>query len=127
LLQYGPNLFRDQPQRSLIVQFLRRFANPLVIILLVASVVSALAGELTSFYIIVLLVLLSVVLDFVQEHRADRVAEQLRATVLFASMCSTMAHKENCPFAKWSRRCRHSWRRRSRAADALARGKRSLC
>jgi P-type Mg2+ transporter len=81
LLQYGLNLFRDQPQRSLIVQFLRRFANPLVIILLVASVVSALAGELTSFYIIVALVLLSVVLDFVQEHRADRVAEQLRATV----------------------------------------------
>jgi len=81
LRRYGPNLFRDQPQRSLFAQFLRRFANPLVIILLVASVISALAGELTSFYIIGTLVLVSVVLDFVQEHRADRAAQQLRATV----------------------------------------------
>jgi Mg2+-importing ATPase len=81
LRRYGPNLFRDQPQRSLIVQFLSRFANPLVIILLIASVVSALAGELTSFYIIGTLVLFSVVIDFVQEHRADQAAEQLRATV----------------------------------------------
>jgi len=81
LRRYGPNLFRDQPQRSLLIQFLRRFANPLVIILLAASIVSAVAGEVTSFFIIGTLVLLSVVLDFVQEHRADRAAEQLRATV----------------------------------------------
>ena len=81
LARFGPNVFRDHPQRPLLLQFLARFANPLVIILLTASLVSALAGEITSFVLITVLVMLSVVLDFVQEYRADRAAEQLRATV----------------------------------------------
>jgi Mg2+-importing ATPase len=81
LARVGPNTFHDRPQRPLLLQFLARFTNPLVVILLTASLVSALAGEITSFVLITVLVLLSVVLDFVQEYRADRAAEQLRATV----------------------------------------------
>lgn len=81
LARFGPNVFRDHPPRPLLLQFLARFANPLVLILLTASLVSALAGEITSFVLITVLVLLSVVLDFVQEYRADRAAEQLRAAV----------------------------------------------
>jgi P-type Mg2+ transporter len=78
----GPNVFRDEPPRSLIVQLARRFANPLVLILLVASVISGLMGQYTSFVIIVIMVLLSVVLDFFQEHRAGEAAERLRQSVL---------------------------------------------
>jgi Mg2+-importing ATPase len=79
--QFGPNIFRDHPQKSLLRQYLARFKNPLVLILLVASGVSALTGEVTNFIIIGSIVLLSVTLDFVQEHRANAAADKLRQSV----------------------------------------------
>ena len=72
---------RDRPERSLLSQFLRRFRNPLVLILIAASVVSAFTGEVASFVIIIVMVLLSVTLDFVQEYRAGRAAQRLRQSV----------------------------------------------
>ena len=79
--QYGLNLFRDHQQQPLWLQFLSRFKNPLVILLLVASAISALTGEMTNFLIITVMVLFSVTLDFVQEHRAGQAAESLRHSV----------------------------------------------
>jgi P-type Mg2+ transporter len=81
LTKFGPNLFRDHQEKSLILQFLSRFKNPLVILLLVASAISAFTGEMTNFVIISVMVLLSVTLDFVQEHRAGKAAESLRKSV----------------------------------------------
>ena len=81
LSRYGRNEFRDRPERALWVEFLRRFRNPLVLILIAASVVSALTGEVASFLIIVVMVLMSVTLDFVQEYRAGRAAQRLRQAV----------------------------------------------
>ena len=81
LAKFGPNLFRDHQERALILQFLSRFKNPLVILLLVASAISAFTGEMTNFVIITVMVLLSVTLDFVQEHRAGKAAESLRKSV----------------------------------------------
>jgi len=81
LARFGPNLFRERQKKSLLLQYLTRFKNPLVIILLVASAVSAFTGEVTNFLIISCIVLLSVTLDFVQEYRADAAAEKLRQSV----------------------------------------------
>ena len=81
LAEFGPNVFHDRQQQSLFVQFLSRFKNPLVVLLLVASAISALTGEVTNFLIISALVLFSVTLDFVQEHRAGKAAESLRQSV----------------------------------------------
>jgi Mg2+-importing ATPase len=81
LARFGANVFRERQEKSLLLQYLSRFRNPLVIILLVASAVSALTGEVTNFIIIACIVLLSVTLDFVQEHRANAAAEKLRQSV----------------------------------------------
>jgi Mg2+-importing ATPase len=78
---FGPNTFQDSPKRSLLVQFLTRFKNPLVIVLLVASTISLLTQEIASFAIINIIVILSVTLDFIQEYRAERAAEHLREMV----------------------------------------------
>jgi Mg2+-importing ATPase len=64
-----------------VLQFLAHFRNPLVLVLLAASGLSALTGDATGAFIIGLIVLLSVTLDFVQEYRAGRAAEQLAAQV----------------------------------------------
>ncbi|MGE5172285.1 MAG: magnesium-translocating P-type ATPase [Betaproteobacteria bacterium] len=81
LKQTGPNMLRPPRKRALILQFLARFKNPLVIILLIASAVSAFTGDVTSFLIISAIVVMSVTLDFIQEHRADKAAEELRQSV----------------------------------------------
>ncbi len=81
LTRYGPNLFHPERRHALLFQFLAKFSNPLVIILLLASAVSALTGDVASFIIIALIVLMSVTLDFIQEYRAGKEADQLRQSV----------------------------------------------
>src|SRR4051812_20890532 len=77
----GPNQVRDAGSTPLLYQFLRRFSNPLVIILLAASLISAVTGEVLSSAIIAVMVLISVTLDFVQEYRSGRAAEKLSQMV----------------------------------------------
>ncbi|WP_026259056.1 magnesium-translocating P-type ATPase [Uliginosibacterium gangwonense] len=81
LQQFGPNLIHGERKRAVILQFLTKFRNPLVIILLVASALSALTGDVASFFIIGAIVLMSVSLDFVQEYRAGQAADRLRQSV----------------------------------------------
>ena len=81
LAQYGPNDAASKKPRSLPLQFLARFRNPLVLILLAASALSAATGDVPSFVIIAVIVLLSIGLDFVQEMRAQNAVEALRQSV----------------------------------------------
>jgi len=81
LERYGPNLIHGERKRPLALQFLAKFKNPLVIILLCASTLSAFTGDATSFFIIGTIVLMSVSLDFFQEYRAGQAAEGLRKSV----------------------------------------------
>jgi len=74
LEQYGQNIFRDKTQRAWLLQYLSRFKNPLVLILLATSTISAFTGEVTNFISISTMVLFSVTLDFVQEYRANATA-----------------------------------------------------
>src|SRR5271155_5199202 len=80
-LRYGPNTLEERRRLSLPLKFLSRFRNPLVIILLVAAVISALTGDLASLIIISTIVLMSAVLDTVQEYRAEQAAESLKVSV----------------------------------------------
>ena len=80
-LRYGPNTLDVARRRSLPFEFLSRFRNPLVLILLAAATISALTGDLTSFVIICTIVLTSALLDTVQEYRAKGAAEALRVSV----------------------------------------------
>jgi Mg2+-importing ATPase len=80
-LRYGPNTLEGRRRLSLPLKFLSRFRNPLVIILLAAAGISALTGDLTSFVIISTIVMMSAVLDTVQEFRAEEAAEHLKVSV----------------------------------------------
>ncbi|WP_440658507.1 magnesium-translocating P-type ATPase [Ensifer adhaerens] len=74
----GPNLIDEPRRRRLTLGLLRRFADPLVLILLFAALIAALTHEGASFFIISTIVILSVLIDFVQEHRAEAAAAALR-------------------------------------------------
>ena len=81
LRTYGANDAATVKRSPLWLQFLGRFGNPLIIILLVASAVSAATGDIASFVIIFVIVMLSIIFDFVQEVRAQNAVEALRQSV----------------------------------------------
>lgn len=77
----GLNVITDVSRKPLWKQFLGRFRNPLIILLLFASTLSAITGDLVSFFLITMIVLLSVVLDFIQNVRAEKIVDALHHSV----------------------------------------------
>ncbi len=73
----GPNQLRPRRHRLALLQWLSRLGNPLVLVLLAAAGVSALGADPAAAAVIVLIVLASVSLDFLQEHRAGQAAQRL--------------------------------------------------
>ncbi|MDD4989146.1 MAG: magnesium-translocating P-type ATPase [Candidatus Pacebacteria bacterium] len=82
LLQYGRNEIVERKKLSGIVSFFLLFTNPLILILLVASGFSAFLGDVLNASIIGALILLSVVMDFLNTYRSERIVEKLKAQVL---------------------------------------------
>jgi Mg2+-importing ATPase len=81
LVKYGANDASTVKRSPIWLQFLARFRNPLVIILVVASGLSAATGDVPSFVIIITIVMLSIAFDFVQEVRAQNAVDALRRSV----------------------------------------------
>ncbi|HET9016241.1 MAG TPA: HAD-IC family P-type ATPase, partial [Thermomicrobiaceae bacterium] len=77
----GPNEPGRVRRSAPLVEFLRFFSGPLVLILLAASVVSAVAGQGIDAAIIVVIVLLSAVVNFFQSYRSQQAADRLREAV----------------------------------------------
>lgn len=80
LKKYGPNLFQLE-KKSIFLQFLKKFTNPLVLVLLFASIISFFAGDAVSVFIIITIVFFSIILDFVQQYQAENSAEKLKKQV----------------------------------------------
>jgi Mg2+-importing ATPase len=78
---YGPNEVAQTKKRAAIVKFALQFKNPLVLILLIAGTISGILGDIPSAVIISSIVLLSIVLTFFQESRAERAALGLKERV----------------------------------------------
>jgi Mg2+-importing ATPase len=78
---YGHNELAKRKERTALVEFLLRFKSPLVIILLLAGLISGLTGEIVNAAIIFTIVLISVVLDFYQETKAEKASEMLKEKV----------------------------------------------
>lgn len=81
LARFGPNDPAPVRRGALIVEILLLFLNPLVVILLVAALISAVLGERIDAGIIVLIVFLSIAINFVQTYRSRRAIDRLREHV----------------------------------------------
>jgi Mg2+-importing ATPase len=95
--RYGPNDATALARVPLWLQYLARFKNPLVLILLAASLVAAVTGETASLVIIAVVVVLSVTLDFAQEVTAERAVEALRRSVALTARTCRDGHWTELP------------------------------
>ena len=79
LEQHGPNALSKKKGTSAVGMFLAQFKDLMIIILAIATVLSALLGETTEAITIIAIVLLNAVMGFVQEYRTEKTLEALNA------------------------------------------------
>lgn len=79
LKEYGENELKEKEKTSILKLFISQFKSILIIILIIASFVSALLGELIDAIVIIFTVFLAGILSFVQEYQAEKAIELLRS------------------------------------------------
>ena len=99
LANHGPNVILPHGRRAVVVEYLLHFRNPLVLLLIGASVILGYTGDATSMTIIVSIVIASVTLDFVQEHRAERALARLQSTVAAKAIVVRSGERHEVPVA----------------------------
>ena len=101
--QYGPNELLREEKASPWTLFFNQFKNILIVILIVATLLSAFVGEYVDAVIILVIIVFCAVLGFVQEYRAERALDALKSmltpmiTVLRGAAEQEIASKELVP------------------------------
>ncbi|HEY5520983.1 MAG TPA: magnesium-translocating P-type ATPase [Candidatus Limnocylindrales bacterium] len=81
LARYGPNTIERRKRSDTLTLLVRQFASPIILILVVATIISGLLGDVTDTVIILAIIGLSGLLGFWQERGAARSVEALLAVV----------------------------------------------
>lgn len=81
LAEVGPNRLEEKPPRTFFGMFLTQFKETLVLILIVASLISASLGELEDSVVILAIVFLNATLGALQENKAEQALRALKAMV----------------------------------------------
>jgi P-type Ca2+ transporter type 2C len=68
-------MIREEHRKPKIAIFAKRFRDPLVLILLVATTISAFVGELIYAIVIIPIIILATIVGFVQEYKSERAIE----------------------------------------------------
>src|SRR5262245_21060974 len=97
LQQFGPNELQAQQRVSAWAILLEQFKNVLIIILLLATTLSAFLGHGVEAIAITVIVLFAVVLGFIQEFRAERAIEALREMAAPAATVIRDGREERVP------------------------------
>lgn len=78
LEQYGPNEIVDKGPKNPLLILWEQITDPLVIVLLVAALISALLGKVQELIAIMAIVVINAVLGVVQEYRAEQAMQALK-------------------------------------------------
>ncbi len=101
--RYGWNEYATTPRATALRRFAASFANPLILVLLLAALVSGFMGDVLNAAIIGVMVVMSTTLGFIQTWRSEKAAEKLRqqvaptATVLRAGRELEVPQRELVP------------------------------
>ena len=97
---YGPNTLVAESRFTSLLSFFGFFANPLVIILVVASGVSLALGEHLGGLIIITIVLFSVILNFSMEFQARHAVEEIQKQIAITAVVIRDGGEQELPTAQ---------------------------
>ncbi len=83
----GENVLEDKKKTSAVKIFAGQFRDVMVMILLCATVISVLLGEVTDAITIILIVLINAILGFIQEYRTEHTLEALKSMTAPTAKC----------------------------------------
>ena len=78
----GPNQVAQSARHTILGEVVGRSINPLNVLLLALAIVSYFLGDQRAAIVIAVMVMLSISLGFLQEHRSNKAADDLRQMVL---------------------------------------------
>ncbi|HOG74430.1 MAG TPA: calcium-translocating P-type ATPase, PMCA-type [Methanofastidiosum sp.] len=81
LATYGYNELPETKKESNFKKFINQFKNNLIVVLLIAGILSVAIGNLKDSAVIFLVIIVNGVMGFLQEYRADKAIEVLKAMV----------------------------------------------
>lgn len=79
--KYGLNKLEVSKKRPLILSFLDEYRDPMMLLLLFATVIAFISGDTTDAVIIFVVVLLNGVISFIQKYKAEKAVEALKKMV----------------------------------------------
>jgi Mg2+-importing ATPase len=85
LKEYGENTIKEQKKSTPLLLFLSQFKNPIILILLAATGISAATGDWNDSLIILAIILGSSILSFLQEYSAGNAVKELRSKIQIKS------------------------------------------
>ncbi len=78
LKEYGKNKLVEKRKRNPVIQFLMKFTDFMIIVLILAAIVAGIAGDITDAIIICIIVVLNALIGFLQEFKAEKAINALK-------------------------------------------------
>ena len=100
LKQYGVNEILPIGHRTSFRILISQFKNPLIYVLVIASIIAGFLGETTDASIIVAIVLANAALGFALEHRSERAVDELRKYLSYRAIVVRNGKKTAIPTNK---------------------------
>lgn len=91
--QYGRNVLTPKQQQSAFIRFLLQFHQPLIYILLIATIITLLMGEFLDAVVIFVVVFVNAVIGYIQETKALKAIDALAKTMALKAQVLRDGHK----------------------------------
>jgi len=82
---HGPNSVIKEEQQSAFGAFLLEFKSPLVVMLIVASLISLVSGDVISAILIIAIIFISSIINFVVSRKSEKAVEALAAKITLSA------------------------------------------
>lgn len=100
LEEFGPNELEEKKKKTPLGIFINQFKDFMILVLMVAAVISGIAGDLTDTIIILVIVVLNAVIGFIQEYRAENAMEALKKMAMIQAHVIRDGKLHNIPSAE---------------------------
>lgn len=97
LEEHGLNSLKYSHKRHVLIELILKFKNPIVILLIISAGLAWFVHDTQSASLIFAMIVLSVGMDFTQEHRAHKTAESLQQRVAHHVEVMRDGHKRQIP------------------------------
>lgn len=98
LLEYGENTIYHRKKLQPFLMFIKKFNNPLLYLLMGAACIAFFFGQKVNAVILIVMILVSVILDFFNSYKSEKVAEKLVETVASTATVRRDGKVQEIPF-----------------------------